>query len=664
MQSPGMKTLRENRMAPTITGEDVGRLYILGIFEWGEVGKPIRILSPTDREKKVGRYLNGFYGAKAIDFAFKQKGISEIFAVRCAHYDNGVLQAKKATKSLQGYNTGEQNRTKVDTLKIVAKAEGKLGDKLNINTVKASTTLASQLDTDATYITVNNTENFEIGDIIDISDGTNYARCIVTSIDTVNKRLYFKALTLSASITTAAAVKTSSNHSVRTAIADGEALTSNAAEINLKNVSNINIGTILTFVDKRTANPNDVTVEVKSISGNKVFFDSIGTITQIDATNSIIVSQEFQLSVFLEETQINKTNFYLSMNPANESRYVENIFKNDYVAVIDEGSTENFIGDIPEAISKVFLSGGDDGLTGLNANDFIGNESLKNGVYGFDALPDRFAQIICPDGRWASVIQAIFNYAENRKLWYEPDFNLDLSPEEAVNFAVNDAMLNSEYGEISYPNLIVKNPYTGINEVIPQSAGVVGLNARIWGKKIPGYGVWKQPAGVTNGIIYGVVALEGEDGEGNYITSNVKIRDLLYKNRINSIIKYEPYGFVKWGIRIAKLNGQFTQIGEAVTFLYCEHSIKNGMPWTVFENIDDDFKTIARSSIHNFLEEIREKGGLKGKTPDKAFDIDLESLNNTETEEKGEFYFRIGLATKKAGEFIYFVFSRKIGGEE
>ena len=88
------------------------------------------------------------------------------------------------------------------------------------------------------------------------------------------------------------------------------------------------------------------------------------------------------------------------------------------------------------------------------------------------------------------------------------------------------------------------------------------------------------------------------------------------------------------------------------------------MPWSVFENIDDEFKAKSKASIYNFLESVRKRGGLKGKKAEEAFHIDMESLNTAETEEAGEFYFRIGLAAKKAGEFIYFIFSKIIGGEE
>ena len=661
--SPGIKVLRERGLGASVKGSDLGIVYVLGVFEWGEIGKPILILNPTDRAKKVGEYLSSYYGAKAIDILFAQKGISNIYAVRTAHYTAGVCDAVKAAVISQGYNPDDENRVKVNTVNFTGKAEGEYGNKINLTNKKVETVTTAILATGGESVAVSSVEGFEIGDAIELISGVNRIRTIITYINSTTDTLYFKSLTLAGSYAAGAIVITPSTHLIRTVLKSGQTLANNATEIELDNVNGIVKGMVLTVVDKRVGavEPNHVSFIVKDISRNKIYFDDIGSITSISAVDSVAISQEFNLSVYISEDFV-KTIEYISMSATNEKYYINNNFKNDYVLATDIVSAENLIGDIPESFEKLFLTAGDDGLVGLSSDDFVGIEANKTGMYAFNYMTEQFAQIICPDGRWADTQRSLNNYAESRRLWFESDCDSGKDAEENVDFLVNDAMLNSDYSEFNFPNLKWKNLITSVIESIPKSCFVAGLNARIWGKSTSGYGPWTQPAGTEDGILYDVEGLEGEDENGVHEVSDTTIRDYLYRNKINSIIKYSPYGFIKYGIRITASGSQFTQIGESVTFLYCEHSIKNGMPWTVFKNIDESFKSRANSLISTFLESVWKAGGLKGISIEEAFVVDMDSLNTEDTENAGEFYFKIGLATKKAAEFVYFVFSKKIGG--
>ena len=660
LKSPGLKIIRAPSSSGSVSGSDVGILYILGIFAWGEVGKPTEVMAPTERERKLGGYIPGFYSAKAIDLAFMQGGISKVVAVRTAHYADGVLTAKKASTTLKGYNDGVEDRPKANTFAIKAKCEGELGNRLNVSTLKAKTTLATAATGAITSITVADTSGVEVGDIIDIADGAHYFRTVVTAIKGGDSCLLIKEITLTnlyaANTTT---VMTCTCHMVSTKLSAGQILSSDATSVTLSSALGVNIGATLAIIDTREAAPNYVALKVKGISGNTIQFDTLGTITSIDAANSRVVSEECQIDIYLDTEKIGRQNIG-SMNAANEKAFLPNVFKNEYVNIAIEPSTENLLGIIPEALEHVYLASGDDGLAGLSDTDFVGSEAIGNGFNAFDALPRQFAQIICPDGRSATVQKALQACAERNRLWFEGDTDFDMTYEEAGAFVTETAMLNSEFGRINYPNVKWTNPASGIVEAMPQSAAVAGMNAAVWGKKTPGYGPWTQPAGVDYPL-KGIVGLEYDE------TIDNAVRDYLYERRINPIYKFPNVGHIVYGIRLLSTAGTFAQVGEAVTFLYVEHSIANDVFWSKFKSIDDSYRGQGMQRIKKFLDGVWRNGGLKGVIPAKpnvsapngAYFIDINSLNTAETEEAGEFYWKIGLATKKAGEFIYFVFNRK-----
>ena len=79
----------------------------------------------------------------------------------------------------------------------------------------------------------------------------------------------------------------------------------------------------------------------------------------------------------------------------------------------------------------------------------------------------------------------------------------------------------------------------------------------------------------------------------------------------------------------------------------------------MFKNIDNPNIGRLRRTIDTFLKGLWLSGALKGLVKEDAFIIDLSSLNTEETEAAGEFFGRIGLATKKAAEFVFFEFTKK-----
>jgi hypothetical protein len=650
LKSPGSATLETAGEVTNIRGSNVGIGWMIGIAEWGEVGTPTEVVSFADFEKKFGGFMKDYYLAKCAN-AFFGEGGNKMYVVRTAHYDGtGVLTAEKSWRIFTGHPLGE-NSAKTDSIKVIARGHGTLGDKINVTNIRVSNFLASGISIGAVdNITVGNVNGFEVGDIIDIDGGIDYLRVIISKIDTATNTIYFKNIVTTVAIP-AAVVSTPSQHSVRTKLSQD--LESNATSIELENVTGIRIGMILTFVDN--VNYNDVTVKVTDITGNVVSFADIGVITTIAAGDSVVISQEYGINVELGDNPDSRTNINLSMEPENQVAYIGNKFKSDFVVMEDQDSATDPIERIPSSFSKN-LQNGDDGLIGLTDTDFIGSLDLKNGLYAFDAVTDMFAQIGSPDMRSGSFQRALLLYAESRTAFAELDVDFDLTPEEVKDYIVNVGRLNSSYGEISYPNVLWKNPRNGVIETIPQCGSTMGLNARVWGAQ--NSGPWKAAAGTADGVYNKIEGFE------SLYTEDVTWRDFLYEVRVNALYRYKADTFssnVKYGIRTLEAIGEFPQVGERVTFLYCRHSIINGTPWIVFQNIDTSNLKKLKRTIDTFLTGVWNAGGLKGDTKEEAFIVDVseERVNTPERQEAGEMWCSIGLATKKAAEFVYFEFKKK-----
>jgi len=651
-KSPGSTALENIQAASNIRPSDLARMWMIGVAERGQVGEVITIDSMPDYVKKIGGPVTGYYSYYCAE-AFFNGGGSEIKFVRTAHYVAGVSQAAKATKIIQGYNALVEDQAKVNTLKVDAWFEGDLGNSIKLNSLKAESVLTTQLVAGAiTGLVVVSTAGFEVGDIVEVNNANsvNYFRSVVTEVtDATNLKIASVTITQTFPITVST-VKTASTHRNKTEMSNN--YLAGVSKMVVANVTGLSVGSIVTIGD-----PTNNRMEVKKITridSNEITFDSVTSNAYNIADDVLIVSQEFNMSVIYAQVERGPFN-YLSMAVENQKDYIEtkiNTSSNYFIEVEDLDGLEDDLGDIPLVMEDVVLAGGSDGLSGLTDSDFAGSLAYENGFFAFNSVKDDFYQIICVDNLSKTVQKAMYQYAEDRNIWAVGNIQFGKTIDEAVDFVVNDAILNTQYGEIQYPNIKKINSLTGAQILVPASGHIAGLNAKVW--KTVGKGPHIQPAGTEDGVIQDIDDLE------NNLTDKESNRDKLDPNRINSLYRFSPWGILQYGINTLDASETLSQKGERITFLYAEHSIKNGTPWVVFKNIDSSTKGRVRRTIRTFLKGLWESGALKGLTEEEAFIIDVKSGNDAATEAAGEFLTKIGLATKKAGEFVYFEFSKNL----
>jgi len=208
----------------------------------------------------------------------------------------------------------------------------------------------------------------------------------------------------------------------------------------------------------------------------------------------------------------------------------------------------------------------------------------------------------------------------------------------------------NDHAAIYYPYIVVLNPISGYSVPVPPSGAVLGLYANT----DMNAGVWVSPAGVVNGRVTTATALTGWLSEGDQDTCN--------PHGINVIRPISGYGITIYGART--LNpGTSTRYVSVRRFLtYVEQTIKAGLQWVVFQNINEILYTTVVRETTAFLTSLWNMGALYGATVDQAFFVTCDDTNNTPDQRaKGILNVAVGLAVLSPAEFVVVTISQITG---
>jgi len=360
----------------------------------------------------------------------------------------------------------------------------------------------------------------------------------------------------------------------------------------------------------------------------------------------------------------------LTMDP-DDDNYVETIINDSdngstYIAVTDldvdptdadAARPANSPGATPVAYGP--LTGGDDGLTSIDDNDFIGSSTGKTGMYSFDTVRD-LRILFIPDRPTAAVHAAMITYCETTKdmsmfAVLDPPAGLDTSAIITYVETTAGLMNLSEFGAIYWPQIKVLNPNTSVfgsdaSITVPPSGHIAGIYARTDGARVGG--VYDPPSN-EKGKISGAIGLETDE-----VLEEAR-RDLVYPKRINPISKPSGQPIMIDGVRTLKGGGNFPTIAERRGVIYIEQSIKAGLEYARNKNNDEALRASVARTIKAFLLTQMKVGAFRTKNPSTAFYVDVsEALNPPSEIFAGKLNARIGLATQKPAEYIVLSFSQ------
>lgn len=223
----------------------------------------------------------------------------------------------------------------------------------------------------------------------------------------------------------------------------------------------------------------------------------------------------------------------------------------------------------PAPLAKTVLSGGTDGITSMTDEDYLGDETLKTGLYTFNGVD--ISMISIPGQTSVILRNSLVDYAESRgDCIAVVDGPKDATPTEAKDDY--KSLTASDYMYYAYPWMDCPDPIGATSTAtkrVPFAPYVMGQMANIDSTR----GVWKAPAG-TETSLSNVIKPAYALNEAEFA--------LLAAEFINCARTFPGQGTVIWGDRMS--SGVFANHQRLKLFI--KTTFKNNFSWVVFEPID------------------------------------------------------------------------------
>ena len=162
-------------------------------------------------------------------------------------------------------------------------------------------------------------------------------------------------------------------------------------------------------------------------------------------------------------------------------------------------------------------------------------------------------------------------------------------------------------------------------------------------------GVWKAPAGITDGPISGIPGLE--------LTMTDAQNGMLNPQGINALRTFPASGSVVWGARTLKgadaLSSDWKYIPVRRLALYIEESLYRGTQWAVFEPNDEPLWAALRLNVGAFMNGLFRQGAFQGKSASDAYYVNCDASTTTQNDiNLGIVNVNVGFAPLKPAEFV------------
>ena len=384
---------------------------------------------------------------------------------------------------------------------------------------------------------------------------------------------------------------------------------------------------------------NDLTVEI-----------SAATNGQANSFNLIVLRAGLIVESF--------PNMRIGTAEAATPQYCESVINDEntgsnLIRVTDQLSAVPPTGNIP-AVGSFALTTGDDGLTSLDDNDFLGSSAGQTGLHGFDTIKG-IRLVALPGQATALSHNGMLTYVEtfrNGAMFAVLDPPANQSANQIVTYVETTASLleSSEFGAIYWPRVKIRNSNKTIlgsaDTVLSYPSGVLcGIYARTDASQLGG--IYQPPAGIERGIMKGVVGFETDE-----VLDETK-RDLVFPKRINPLTTEDGLPFYVDGPLTLKSNGNFPTVAERRGVIHIEQSVKIGIQFARHSNNDATLRARVDRTARSFLITQMRLGAFRTRDPDTAFYVDVGDGINTEAVIfSGKILIRMGLATQKPALFV------------
>ncbi|MGJ4951498.1 phage tail sheath family protein [Bradyrhizobium sp. HKCCYLS20291] len=329
--------------------------------------------------------------------------------------------------------------------------------------------------------------------------------------------------------------------------------------------------------------------------------------------------------------------------------------------VIAAGSALNIAGRRPAPTAGAVpdpLQSGDDGLSGLSADDYIGKPSIGNGLNAFNAV-DGLSIIAVPEAVDRNVHVRATAYCESRQdCFYIADCQpIITAADDVLNYKTADGLFaggnaaSSKFSALYAPWIEVFDPRTNGRIAIPPSGAIAGRYADVDRKR----GVHKAPAGIVDGKLKSALGLTF-----GFVQAD---QEKLNPAGINLIRSLPGAGPVIWGARTTSSDPEQRYVNVRRLLIFLRESILDGTSWAIFEPNDRSLWKSLERNIAAFLRLQWLNGALVGATADQAFYVKCDDETNPpESVLLGRVITEIGVAPSKPAEFVIFRIAQSVDG--
>ena len=407
-----------------------------------------------------------------------------------------------------------------------------------------------------------------------------------------------------------------------------------------------------------------------------------GLTNTITASDSKIEVLEYDVDVLDSDLLVLESWNTVSMNP-NADNYIETIINDSEIGsvyivaedLIPSGNLNNAkeISNTHVIATHINLSSdGASETVGFLSSDVIGTEANARGIYALSEKDN--VNILCiPPGTVITssllpVIQiAMLNYCGDRMDMFAvldtpSSLNAQSSGAGSVGeYRKNTLGVDSFWGALYYPHVVVKSKDGASNITLPPSGVVAGLYSRVDSISPPEGSIASAPAGFGDfGVLKGLVRLESNPTEKQHGELNpIGINCLRRLNRADGILP----GIVVLGARTLSSKPDFTYINVRRFMTFIEQNIKFLARPSLFRNNGPQLWQELTDSFEGFLRGLFSRGQLAGETQEQAFYVKIDaSLNTPDQIQRGLLVGEIGVATLKPAEFMVFKFSQTSAG--
>lgn len=316
-------------------------------------------------------------------------------------------------------------------------------------------------------------------------------------------------------------------------------------------------------------------------------------------------------------------------------------------------------------------TGGSDGVFLTQAHYYTSPELMaaQRGLYALDKA-DIFNVLCIPRDQWGRDndvdCAGILQYCVRKRAFWILDPKASPSswdttilggqpPDNLITEYIGGALTTAaRNAAVFYPDVYVTDPTTGRRMTNPdkgfdQNVGPCGFVAGVFARTDATRGVWKAPAGLTDGALAGVqepvVLLDNDkNGAANLVG-------------INCLRSFNGVGTVVWGSRTLygaeSLQDEYKYIPVRRLTMYIEESLYRGLQWAVFEPNAEALWSAIRASVTMFLNGLMLQGAFQGSTQKDSFFVQCDATTNSPDDiNKGICNVVVGIAPVKPAEFI------------